>query len=747
MALTEQGRLVNSNLTEEGRYAGATVTEHGREVEGSSGAHTVSASDTEASYSETAARASQSFGRSATDAEASYSETATAFKTVLVAAADTLDALSEAASRLLSLVRNPAESLASLAEAATRVVASVDRTATDTEDAYSESADAHKLVSVSASESLDSWTESASRALQSFARSSSDTEANYSESAKAPHAATVSAADTISTYTESAAASKGRRIARDVDWTDNSGVGSTVSSASFNPVAKSTGLAIVALNAGAASSPTWSSISSGWTRKSTFAGLFGDGSEAVTLTVFVTTAVGGLAAGAQSFSATHDRGSSTAWSICLCSLIYTYDDSSASLFDQGPFNGDHWSQSVGDNRTLTPNLRNTIINGAQANDDYELFVAGLTTGNPAWNTIASPATTFSFGPDSPGIDYHTHANTGQGGAMLILADSLDLGTNFTVGKVNVSAAASVSGQVVFFQLRTGAPYNPALATISDSLASLSETATREVQQPRYAAQFASSQLVSNGDFETGSLSGWTTGTTGTNPFTPVIETATVHSGSDAVQVGADPNIANENNGDSFVYQDIAIPGTVTSAALSFWYWPATQDHIAFDWQNADILNTSNTVLQNIFHISSNTQTWTQVTRDVSAYIGQTIRLRFLAHGDGAGDYTWMFVDDVSLTTTTITRGETDDPYTELAHADMGNAGGTNFVRSASDTIQAYTESATRSTVHRVVSASDSLTHYAESITGGGSGGGGGGGGGGGEVLSAFEIALRLTRVG
>ena len=59
------------------------------------------------------------------------------------------------------------------------------------------------------------------------------------------------------------------------------------------------------------------------------------------------------------------------------------------------------------------------------------------------------------------------------------------------------------------------------------------------------------------------------------------------------------------------------------------------------------------------HVCSNAQAWTQVNFDMTPFAGQTVRIEFLVHGDNAGDWTNMYVDDVCLpggTTATPTPG-------------------------------------------------------------------------------------------
>ncbi len=60
-------------------------------------------------------------------------------------------------------------------------------------------------------------------------------------------------------------------------------------------------------------------------------------------------------------------------------------------------------------------------------------------------------------------------------------------------------------------------------------------------------------------------------------------------------------------------------------------------------------NSSGATLAQIMKVCSNAQVWTQVTYDLTSYKGQTIRVYFNDHGDGFGDLTYMYLDDVTVT--------------------------------------------------------------------------------------------------
>ena len=74
-------------------------------------------------------------------------------------------------------------------------------------------------------------------------------------------------------------------------------------------------------------------------------------------------------------------------------------------------------------------------------------------------------------------------------------------------------------------------------------------------------------------------------------------------------------------------------------------------------------DTSGNILATIMHVCDDTQTWTNVTYDMTPYAGQTVRIEFLVHGDNAGDWTNMNVDDVLLDLLLCnTPDATDTPY-------------------------------------------------------------------------------------
>jgi hypothetical protein len=152
-------------------------------------------------------------------------------------------------------------------------------------------------------------------------------------------------------------------------------------------------------------------------------------------------------------------------------------------------------------------------------------------------------------------------------------------------------------------------------------------------------------LVQNGNFQSGAFSPWVA----SGPILPTITSSETYSSSYSALLGrpTEPEV----DGNSAIYQTIKIPSTAKTATLTFWYYPGTDDTIEYAYQECQIQNGAGTAEANVLKVASNTKTWTQVTYNLSSYIGKTIRLYFAVHGNGYSDYVYMYLDDISITTT------------------------------------------------------------------------------------------------
>jgi hypothetical protein len=150
-----------------------------------------------------------------------------------------------------------------------------------------------------------------------------------------------------------------------------------------------------------------------------------------------------------------------------------------------------------------------------------------------------------------------------------------------------------------------------------------------------------SEKLTNGGFESGTAPWVQTSSGGYQ----LIDTTRPHTGAYSAYLGG------YNNGTDTIYQQVAVPGTATSATLTYWWYMTSSEGTttAYDKLTTQVLNSSGGVLATLKTISNtNTRnTWVKETFDLTAYKGQTIRVYFKGTTDSSL-LTSFFVDDVSL---------------------------------------------------------------------------------------------------
>ncbi|MCU1299995.1 MAG: hypothetical protein JWQ87_279 [Candidatus Sulfotelmatobacter sp.] len=274
-----------------------------------------------------------------------------------------------------------------------------------------------------------------------------------------------------------------------------------------------------------------------------------------------------------------------------------------------------------------------------AYDDHDDLIFAVGTGAPGFTVSASPSAVTVQRGSNTNSTITVSSQNGFSSATTLSFSALPSGVTaaFSNNPVTPPANGTATSTLTFTASST--------ATTGTSNITVTGTSGSFVQTTTIALTVTatSTQLIQNGGFETGTLANWISG----GVYTPFVETAQKHSGTYAAQLSS--NSGSEPNGDSSVYQTITIPSTATKATLTFYYWPSTTDTITYDWQEARVQNTSGALLAQIMKVCSNAMAWTPVTYDLTSYKGQTIRVYFNAHGDGYGDLTYMYLDDVSVT--------------------------------------------------------------------------------------------------
>jgi hypothetical protein len=187
---------------------------------------------------------------------------------------------------------------------------------------------------------------------------------------------------------------------------------------------------------------------------------------------------------------------------------------------------------------------------------------------------------------------------------------------------------------------TPAPPTPTSTTAPSPTATSFPTST-PTNPPTATSTPLGSNLLQNSSFEANN-SAWVYG----GASHPKRSSAQIHSGLYSLKLGTNSG----QQGDSTAYQLVTIPRGSRIANLTFYYWSGSNDSSTYAWQEADIVDSSGRVIQQLFRNTTNDQTWIQMNFDLLSFAGQTIGIQFLDHENSNGEpyYNYMYLDDVSL---------------------------------------------------------------------------------------------------
>jgi hypothetical protein len=147
-------------------------------------------------------------------------------------------------------------------------------------------------------------------------------------------------------------------------------------------------------------------------------------------------------------------------------------------------------------------------------------------------------------------------------------------------------------------------------------------------------------LLVNGNFE--GQEGWVINVT---DRVAVYSNLRRHGGRWSMRAGVPPGGWNFDSYSSFE-QAVTIPAEARSARLRFWRLALTDDP-SNDFQYV-FLRVAGGAWQELLMEHSNAGVWQETEFDLTAYAGQTIRIRFGAYNNGRGGVTSLWIDDASL---------------------------------------------------------------------------------------------------
>ncbi|RAG87019.1 hypothetical protein DN069_03405 [Streptacidiphilus pinicola] len=276
---------------------------------------------------------------------------------------------------------------------------------------------------------------------------------------------------------------------------------------------------------------------------------------------------------------------------------------------------DHYSTArVIDSALGLPAMTN---NDKWASPYNEVFTAGQSTGNTV--TVTNPGTQTSTAGTAASLQLQG-SDSASGQTLSWSATGLPAGLSLN------SSTGAVSGTP------TTAGTSQVTVTATDGTGASGSASFSWTVNP----QAGGGGGVTNGGFESGDFTGWTT--TGT---TSVVNSG-AHSGSYAAQLGAQT----ATTGDSTAAQTFTAPSGTSQ--LSFWYDNVCPDTVQYDWATATLKDntagTTQTVLANTCVSNSG---WTQLTNAVTA--GHSYTLTLVSHDDNyPGDPTYTLYDDVTV---------------------------------------------------------------------------------------------------
>src|SRR5579859_6473213 len=307
-----------------------------------------------------------------------------------------------------------------------------------------------------------------------------------------------------------------------------------------------------------------------------------------------------------------------------CGQNFVNSGSAGTLDGVSIVNGHEYAETITDQN---PPGGWTDSSGAENGDKCAWIAPGTAGGafdlTTATGTFAMQTTWANDGNSGAGACEASHAIvTNPGNTVTVTNPGNQTGTVGTPASLQIQATDSASGQTLTYSatgLPAGLSINSSSGLISGTpttAATYSVTVTaKDTTNASGSASFTwtigssgGGGGITNGGFETGTFSGWTTSGAATS-----IVSSGAHSGTYAARAGS----TSPTNGDSNIAQTFTVPSG--DATLAFWYNVTCPDTVSYDWATATLKNnTTGTTTTPLAKTCVSSSGWKQVTASVVA---------------------------------------------------------------------------------------------------------------------------------
>ena len=256
---------------------------------------------------------------------------------------------------------------------------------------------------------------------------------------------------------------------------------------------------------------------------------------------------------------------------------------------------------------------------------------GTTTND--FSISANPSSGSVTAGSSTSSTISTAITAGSAQTISLSVSGAPSGVTASVSPTSVSSGQSATLSIT---TTTGAAAGTYTLTVTGSATSGSHSASYSLTITGGGG--GGGGALTNGGFETGSLSGWTAAGASES-----VVSSGCHGGTYCARLGS----TTATNGDSSISQTFT--AATGNTGISVWYKETCPDSVTYDWALATLKdNTTGTTATLIAKACTTSAAWTNVTSAVTA--GHSYTVTLTSHDDNyASDPTYTLYDDVTLT--------------------------------------------------------------------------------------------------